>query len=61
MTSATALASGLNRATGQLSFFVQADLTDDPAISEDLGPYMISAATEDSAAASEEQAYYGWT
>ena len=30
-------------------------------ISEDLGPYMTFAATEDSTAASEEQTYYGWT
>ena len=40
------------------TLLVQADPTDDQAISEDLGPYMTFAATEDSAAASEEQAYY---
>ena len=46
-----------DRATGKLSYFVQADPTDDQAISEDLGPYMTFAATEDSSAASEEQTY----
>ena len=48
-----------DRSTGKLSYYVQADATDDSAVAgEDSGPFMTFGATEDSAGASEEQAYY---
>ncbi len=48
-----------DRSTGKLSYYVQADSTDDSAVAgEESAPYMTFGATEDSAATSEEQAYY---
>ena len=48
-----------DRSTGKLSYYVQADATDDSAVAgEDSGPFMTFGATEDSAGAFEEQAYY---
>ena len=48
-----------DKSTGKLSYYVQADATDDSAVAgEDSGPFMTFGATEDSAETFEDQAYY---